>query len=202
MAMNAITAQLDLARTLEELASRSDGKIPTVSSDQSFQIETSDSKQFDPEQTEITACVSRIPAVNEISLPSIDVVKLRRHGQEAVDVNDLLKEYTDPRGRRSSERFNFRVSVIIYSAKRSFRTVTTNISLGGVRLRDSIPANFCTGEIEVVFIVQNKHNDTKEYFLMSAKPVTRDRVQFTTASSNAKLALRSLIKILSEKKTA
>lgn len=210
MGMNGITAQADLARAIEEMVNRKDSSLPpsiTSVVDQPTQDETSVPRlshpSYDDEQTEITACISTARQQSENSQPGIDVASLRRVSIEKVDLKDLYTGYIDSdNGRRNSERHAIRLAVVVYSAKRSFRTATSNISLGGVKLRDKMPEQFKSGEIEILVIVENRESDQKDYFLMSGKSVTGDRVQFTSASLKAKTTLRILMDNLAVRKAA
>lgn len=74
--MNSITAQMDLARAIEEIANRKDGQLPNLSSslDRASQNETTAPVQasYADDVTEITACI-RTPKNSENSEPGIDV---------------------------------------------------------------------------------------------------------------------------------
>lgn len=202
MAMNSISAQLELARVLEEFAHRSDGKFPEMTSPTDpLRLETE--ANHDPEQTEITACVSSQPASGaEHADPFYEINKLRNVSSDKVNVNDLLRTYVDPQGRRTAPRHAIRLAVVVYSPNGSFRSATTNLSLGGTCLRNSLPERFRDQEMEVVFIIQDKQTRQKEYFMVNAKACDEKRLQFTAANFSAQIALRGLLAILAERKTA
>lgn len=84
--------------------------------------------------------------------------------------------------RRRHPRYDSAITAVVYTANGSFRTTTLNLSEGGVRLSQALPAEFQFVGLEVLMI-EERTEGAYRYYLFKAKAVggtgKRDRLQFT-----------------------
>lgn len=97
--------------------------------------------------------------------------------------------------RRTQKRFNVDLRIILISKGRSFRSISQDVSLGGMKLKNKVPVEFSAQEC-VAYI---SNADSKENIEMVcqviADPSDSRRVQFTNADAQQ---LKRLSKWLSE----
>lgn len=204
MGFNAISAQLDLIRIMEEAAAKGHRIDTGTKTETNHGLEMS---HVDPisskheEGTEITAMLGQKPAQELTSghNPYFDIEKLKKEMQSPVHVKGLLKSFRDPQGRRTSPRYKVRLRVVLYTALNSFRTTTKDLSLNGALLQDALPEQFVGQEFDILFIVTEKRTRKKEYFIMRGKAVdaSRIRIAFENSTSLGKMALETLMENLS-----
>ena len=130
----------------------------------------------DDEVTEITLCDEFAKRDEETNVPS-------------------FRPTTD---RRLHPRFDADLIAVVYSVSGSFRTRTANLSEGGLRLAERLPAEFQLVGLEVLMIAETSDGPF-DYYLFKAKAVgPRDdgRLQFTWAPTQTLTPYRTFLRRL------
>jgi hypothetical protein len=116
---------------------------------------------------------------------------------EAVNIENLVRGYNDPEGRRKAPRFEVKMTVVIYSANRSFRAQTLNVSAGGVMLDKILPEGFGSEKLDILLISEEENQEKKSYFMMKGEsvgaPLRSNRVKFLAANSQTRQTFESFI---------
>lgn len=204
MGFNAISAQLDLIRIMEEAAAKGHRIDTGTKTETNHGVEMSHVDPIPRRQedgTEITAMLGKTPVREMTSShnPYFNIDKLKKEIETPVELKGLRKSFRDPQGRRSSPRYKIRLRVVLYTALNSFRTTTKDLSLNGALLQEALPEHFVGQEFDILFIVIEKRTRKKEYFIMRGKAIdaSRIRIAFENSTSLGKMALEALMENLS-----
>lgn len=115
------------------------------------------------------------------------------------DDEDNVLRFRPVTDRRRHPRFDARLTAVVYTATGSFRTQTANVSEGGLKLGDRLPAEFRHVGLEVLMIAE-KADGPFEYYLFKAKAVgphdDGHRLQFTWVPAQTLTPYRELLRRL------
>lgn len=197
MAMNSIAMKL---ASYQENTSSSEYETSRVSRRSSRRSNSSySSKKFDPDITEITVSIDHVSALKELS-GRFNLDQLRSENFEPVNIDNLIKGYRDPQGRRAAPRHDVEITVVLYTQNSSFRTSTLNVSAGGAMLQDTLPQSFNLHVFDILFIYEDKKASRKRYFMMKGQSVGTDpktnRIQFKGANPSTKESFHKFVEEL------
>lgn len=195
MAMNSIAMRL--AEVQEETSSYSISRKPRKN-------EWSQQRpSYNPDLTEITARIGR-PSQQTRQSGFFDVDQARSSDFVPVNISDLVKGYKDPAGRRFAPRYDIDLTVVLYTADRSFRTTTRNISAGGALLADVIPESFSQLVFDVLFMVLDPATGAKKYIMVRGQSVGMgsnvNRIRFNATSKQSRESFEKFIAQLEDRK--
>jgi hypothetical protein len=112
-----------------------------------------------------------------------------------LDFSSLREEWEDPRGQRMAPRYELQMTVLIANHLKAFRTLSQNLSLTGLLLKDLLPTEFAEKVFDVVLIKTDASNK-KTFFLFRGKAVGRStrsrRVKFEAMAPDSEAKLRKL----------
>ncbi len=167
--------------------------------DSSVRVPRSKRKYFDPDVTEITVNIDHLSDIRDLS-GRFDLERLRAENFEPVNIASLVKGYRDPAGRRLAPRHEIKITVVLYTNHRSFRTSTMNVSAGGAMLQDQLPSSFASEPFDILFIYEDSSLSKKRYFMMKGQAVgtqlQTNRVQFKGASPSTKESFHKFVEEL------
>ncbi|MGE3759374.1 MAG: PilZ domain-containing protein, partial [Pseudobdellovibrionaceae bacterium] len=136
--------------------------------------------EFSAEQVKINVRDGKIDAPHKIEIDH----------KRAVNDSSLLNQPN----KRTTDRLDMRLEVILFARKGSFRCRSINISLGGILLDSEIPPSFLTEAFEVVIMNPiNKAESLKFEGEVVGDANDRRRLKFTEHKGHSKSNLEILL---------
>lgn len=120
--------------------------------------------------------------------------KLNIDRNRPINDESLISIHKRQADKRTSERMDLRLEVILFTTKGSFRCRSVNISIGGILLESEIPTHFMREQIEVVIL----NPVDKTYSLKFEGQVITDshdrrRLKFTQHKGESRPRLEALL---------
>lgn len=130
-------------------------------------------ESLDPDTAGYTRIEHEVPTVqrqdygyyfNDFNGDELDLSKIKKIGPIPREASP-----EESQSRRTLSRHNFKLEVILVSRKKTFRTYSKNISLGGTLLEDEIPKDFLNQPFDLFIINRFEQDPKKGKLLFKAK---------------------------------
>ena len=148
--------------------------------------------QDDSENNEVSELLNLFPEGSEQELK-----ELTKEIYLPLDLGKTKSGWSDKDGTRGSPRKEIKMTVLIVHFQTSFRTESVNLSLKGVLIRDSLPAELLNQTFDLVLIHELDQN-RKEFIMFQGRAI-RDsmqvhRIEFVTMKADSVKKLERLLK--------